>query len=266
MIDYGRIIIFCDYGIDDAVATLHILSRAEMFKAIDIVPVGGNVDVKTAYRNAHTVLSEAKREGVCDLGKVRIVDSRMIEQPKADIPEVHGRDGLGDILAHEECDVEVIDYDEFAAQIERVREPERDCVLSLGPCTIPYKLGYVPFCTVLMGGATNEKPNYGRYEFNEALDPNAFADLSERAAGVATLDTCHDDGWDFPNFRTGIPLADRLIDRSVMLCKARGEKKIAIYDYCAALAVTNPEKFDVVRKRRPDGVEYNELILVSKNS
>ena len=54
---YNRIILFCDYGVDDAVATLHILSHADMFGAIDIAPIGGNVSVETAYRNAHTLLA-----------------------------------------------------------------------------------------------------------------------------------------------------------------------------------------------------------------
>ncbi len=40
--DYNRIIMFCDYGLDDAIATLHIFRHADMFGKIDVVPIGGN--------------------------------------------------------------------------------------------------------------------------------------------------------------------------------------------------------------------------------
>ena len=54
--DYNRIIMFCDYGLDDAIATLHILRHVDMFGKIDVVPIGG---VQTAYRNAHSLLAAA---------------------------------------------------------------------------------------------------------------------------------------------------------------------------------------------------------------
>lgn len=255
--DYNRIIIFSDYGVDDAAALLHILGRAELFEAIDIVPVGGNVDVNTAFRNAHTVLAASGR----DLAKVRIVDTRAIKQPYADIPEIHGSDGLGDFLQPAVCGASVVDFDAYRRELEMIAVPERDCVLSLGPCTVPVLLGYTPFCTVLMGGATKESPNYGDHEFNEALDVGAFKKYAYTATAVATLDTCHDERFAFETFRTGDALTDKFISRCVELCKARKAEKIAVYDYVAALAVTDPERFETERVRRADGVEYNELRL-----
>ncbi len=254
---YDRIILFCDYGVDDAVATLHILSHADMFGAIDIVPIGGNVPVQAAYRNAHTLL--AAYGG--DLSKVRVVDTRALKQPSADIPEIHGSDGLGDFLCPSQSKASVVDFDAFAADIAANAVHERDCVLSLGPCTIPVMLGYVPFCTVLMGGASEERPNYGEYEFNEALDVPAFKRFAGEATAVATLDTCHDPAFGFETMRTGDELTDKFITRCVELCKARGEEKIAVYDLAAAMAVTHPHLFEVRRLRRSDGVEYNELKL-----
>lgn len=253
---YNRIILFCDYGVDDAAATLHILSHSEMFGAIDIVPVGGNVAVETAYRNAHTLLAASGK----DLSKVRIVDTRALEQPSADIPEIHGSDGIGDFLEPAQSTATVIDYAAFASDIAANGIPHRDCVLSLGPCTIPDKLGYVPFCTVLMGGASNERPNYGDHEFNEALDVPAFKRFAGEATAVATLDTCHDPSFCFETMRTGDALTDKFIERCIQLCKARGEEKIAVYDLVAAMAVTHPQRFDVRRVKRTDGVEYNELM------
>lgn len=253
--NYNRIIIFSDYGVDDAAALLHVLKYAHLFNYIDIVPIGGNVDVKTAFRNAHTLLASTDMS----IEKVRLVDTREIKQPYADIPEIHGSDGLGDFLSPKISHAPVVSFNEFAAEIKKVARPERDCVLSLGPCTLPVMLGYAPFCTVLMGGATNEEPNYGDYEFNEALDAEAFKAFSYTATAVATLDTCHDKKFDFVNMRTGEPLTDKFFARCVELCRARGVSKIAVYDYVAALAVTHPDTFDIVRVRRKDGVEYNEL-------
>lgn len=255
---YNRIIVYCDYGLDDAIATLHILKSSSMFDAIDIVPIGGNVSVETAYRNAHSLLAAADEIGLVDKAKLRVIDTRDLPQPKADIPEVHGSDGIGDILVHRTSDIPVIPIGEFIAELEAIQKPDRDCVLSLGPCTVPLLVGYAPFCTILMGGATDEPPNYGRYEFNEALDPEAFRKFALYGAAVATLDTCHNGIFDFPSFGTD-ELSKKLIARCIELDEKRGALPV-VYDLVAALAVTHPQDFDAVRVRRNDGVEYSELI------
>lgn len=256
---YNRIIMFCDYGLDDAIATLHILRHAHMFTHIDIVPIGGNVGVDIAYRNAHTLVKAAD----ADRSKVRIVDARNIQQAAANIFDIHGCDGMGDMLEPSESDIAVIGFDEFKKELDRAGLPAKDCVLSLGPCTVPDMLGYVPFSTVLMGGTVEESPNCGDYEFNEAMDVPAFKRFAYKATAVATLDTCHDRKFGFEHYKTGDPLADGLIDKYVALCKSRNAP-IAIYDLVAAFAVTNPERFDVQRVLRPDGVEFNLLLLEKK--
>lgn len=253
---YNRLIMFCDYGLDDAIATLHILKYAHMFKKIDIVPIGGNVSVYVAYRNAHTLLHHAK----ADKTKVRIIDTRDIAQYEADIPDIHGEDGIGDVLSPEPSDLEVVGFADFKAEIEKHADPAHDCVLSVGPCTVPNMLGYVPFCTVLMGGTVNEQPNYGDYEFNEACDVAAFKAYAYKATAVATLDTCHDKGFGFDSFSMHDALADSLINKYRDMCNDR-DAFVTVYDYVAALAVTNPEMFDVTRIKRADGVEFNQLAL-----
>lgn len=253
---YNRIIMFCDYGLDDAIATLHILKNAHMFNHIDIVPIGGNVSVATAFRNAHTLLHHAK----ADKTKVRIIDTRAIPQYAADIPDIHGADGIGDILKPAMSDVEEVEFSDYKAEIHDTADHARDCVLSVGPCTVPYILNYVPFCTVLMGGTVNEQPNYGEYEFNEACDVAAFREFAKYATAVATLDTCHDKNFGFDTFAMHDPLADSLINKYRDMCNSRGAF-VTVYDYVAALAVTNPEMFEAIRVRRPDGVEFNQLIL-----
>lgn len=251
---YGRLIMFCDYGLDDAIATLHILGNADMFERIDIVPIGGNVRERIAFRNAHTLLAHAHP----DKNKARIIDTGRIVQCAEDIPDVHGGDGIGDVLEPMMSELDVIDFTAFAAEINASKNPERDCVLSLGPCTLPVMLGYTPETTVLMGGTTREQPNFGAYEFNEGCDITAFRAFAKKASSVATLDTCHDEGFDFDNYKTNDELANTLIARYVKMCRLRSAP-VAIYDLVAAFAVTNPEMFERVPIVRPDGVTYNEL-------
>ena len=257
--EFNRIIIYCDYGLDDAIATLHILEHSHMFRHIDVVPIGGNVPVITAYRNAHSLLAAAAELGLSDKTKTRLIDTRAVPQPKANIPDIHGTDGIGDVLDHKPCDIPVVSIDEFARGLKAEKQPERDCVLSLGPCTVPVLVGYVPFCTTLMGGTTNEPPNYGKYEFNEALDPDAFKTYAYSASAVATLDTCHSGKFDFYALAENA-LSKKLTERGFALDAARGALPV-VYDLVAALAVTRPQDFDVVRVRRTDGVEYNELLF-----
>lgn len=257
--EYNRLIMFCDYGLDDAVATLHILRNADMFEHIDVVPIGGNMPVDIAYRNAHTLLAAAG----ADRKKVRIVDTRGAVQPAENIPDIHGGDGMGDVLAPAVSDVEVISFDELKAELEKSRDEENDCVLSLGPCTLPVLLGYFPDMTVAMGGTTTESPNYGEYEFNEGLDTAAFKTFAENAVAVATLDSCHDNNFEFEALVFDDELADKLMAKYIALCKSR-EAPIAVYDYVAALYVTNPELFELHRVYRGDGVGYNEIKLIKK--
>ena len=252
--EYNRVIVFCDYGLDDAVATLHILRNTDMFEHIDIVPIGGNMPVDIAYRNAHTLLAAAG----ADTKKVRIVDTRGISQPAENIPDIHGDDGMGGILAPRKSAAEVISFDEFKAELSRLHDLENDCVLSLGPCTVPVLLGYYPDMTVAMGGTTSEPPNYGDYEFNEGLDRAAFKTFAENAVAVATLDSCHDKAFGFETLKFGDELTDRLMEKYLTLCESRNAP-VAVYDYVAALYVTNPELFELHRVYRSDGVGYNEI-------
>lgn len=254
---YNKLIMFCDYGLDDAIATLHILHNADMFGSVDVVPIGGNVTVERAYKNAHTLLAAAG----ADKAKVRIVDTRAIAQPHADIPDIHGSDGIGDLLSERASELEVIGFDALKAELEVGATPDKDCVLSLGPCLVPKLLGYVPFCTVLMGGTVDEPPNYGEYEFNEGMAVGEFKWLAERAAAVATLDSCHDKALAFDTFSMDGALGNAMVEKYKALCRARSAP-VAVYDYVAAIAVTNPERFDVLRVKRRDGTVFNQLKII----
>ena len=251
---YDRLIMFCDYGLDDAIATLHILDRSDMFAHIDIVPIGGNVTAETAYRNAHALLYHAK----ADKTKVRIVDTRGIMQCSANIPDIHGTDGIGDVLPAASSDVPVIDFDAFKAETKSTRNEKNDCLLSLGPCTLPVLLGYTPRNVVIMGGTVHEPPNFGDYEFNEGMDVGAFGTLARSASAVATLDSCHDKKMRYDDICPGSSLAAKLTEKYISMCKARHAPE-TVYDYVAAKAVTSPEFFVTERVSRVDGVCFDML-------
>lgn len=251
---YNRIVMFCDYGLDDAIATVHILRRSELYSHLDIVPVGGNVDVFAAFRNAGTLLAACG----ADRSKTRLVDTRGIAQPAADIYDIHGSDGMGGVLDARDCHVPVIDYAAFRAELRASAEPNKYCVLSLGPCTVPNMLGYAPRRTVIMGGTVSEPPNYGDHEFNEAMDTRAFKSFAPLASGVATLDTCHDPSLDFSAFDLG-DIGEKLMAEYKRLCEERNAL-FTVYDLVAAYAVTDPERFRTERiRRKNDGTELNVL-------
>lgn len=263
---YHRITMYCDYGADDAVATLHIL-RNSKFACMDIVPIGGNVSAEVAFNNAQKLLNAVN----ADASRVRIIDTRGITQPYANIPDVHGGDGMGDLLQPCTSKLTVVDIADYINELKAMSTLEAsdappksggDVIISLGPCLIPLfvnKASGYNAPTVLMGGTVSEPPNYGGYEFNEALDVNGFKALAHSAAAVATLDTCHNPKFGFDDYKTGDSICDGIIASYRGLSRARGDKVFAVYDLCAALYVTNPELFELNRVSRVDGVEFNQL-------
>ena len=52
-----NLIIFADYGLDDAAATISVLNAHDKFNAITIVPIGGNVPVSMSFNNCFTLLN-----------------------------------------------------------------------------------------------------------------------------------------------------------------------------------------------------------------
>ncbi len=252
-----KLAVLCDYGLDDAIATAYILDRADRFDVIDILPIGGNFPLDTTRNNAKRILSYYKH-----LKNVRLVDTSSVKQPGELLPDIHGGDGMGDVL-DEKCDhtAPEIDYNDWLKQAD-----EDYTILSLGPCTVTRdilkKLGARPL--VFMCGNISEPPNFKGYEFNHALDREAFAECVKYPHASATLDSCHDPKCDFYKIDlSGNGLFYRFARRSAELARGRGEKLCAIYDLVAAVYLLNPEKFDVEIMTDRDGnrvsvLKYNQ--------
>ena len=254
MIDKKSLAMLCDYGLDDAIATLYLLEYADCFDRIDIVPIGGNFPFKSTFVNAKRILTNSGK----DLHNLRIVDTSSVPQPEEHIPDIHGNDGMGDVLPEEYFDaVPVIDYDAWLDELD-----SSYVLVSLGPCTVTLDIlkRYGDLPLVMMAGNISEPPNYNGYEFNHGLDTRAFAECVKHPHVCATLDTCHNPLCDlnlFENSQKG--LLKTLLDRYREMSRARHEAVCSVYDLTAVVYLIHPEYFTTEMLADKDGNEVAVL-------
>lgn len=240
-----RLVVFADYGLDDACATLYLLGNRAEYDFIDIMPVGGNVSARVAMRNIRKLLCAAKDSGI-SLDGVRIVDSTEQYQKYCVLPSIHGQDGMGDLLP--DVNIGAVPEVNYRDWMQDIGEGYR--ILSLGPCTMVQEVlagaKNLPGGRILvMGGCINEVPNYEGREFNEGLDLAAFRAVIRRPHGLAALDTCRIPEFNLAGSRkTGGALFDQFVNRSIELAEARHPDNCYIYDYIAAFALLHPELFE----------------------
>lgn len=251
-----RYAVLCDYGLDDACATIYLLDNAEDGDRFDILPVGGNSEVNVAYRNAQTLIAEyARRGGNAD--NVRIVDTRKLEQPWAKLPSIHGEDGMGDLFVPAVSSVPVID---FADWLNENTDPLY--VVSLGPCTVTDIImkNVRVENLLIMGGCVAEVPNFHGYEFNHYLDIPAFNACTKYPHVVATLDSCRTPKFNLAgkHFTDG-SLLSTLLNRSIELAMARHPDNCYVYDYIAVHYVVHPDLFTIEKVVDGEGNLLSEL-------
>ena len=253
-----NLILLCDYGLDDAAATVHILNNREKFDKIYILPVGGNMPLSVSHSNAHRLLFNY--EG--NLDGVYIVNTSSIVQPEENLQNIHGNDGMGDVLpADYECVIPELNFNEWLEVIDS------NCIIaSVGPSTVTEiilkKTGAVPL--VIMGGNISEPPNYKGYEFNHGMDIKAFAECVKYPHVIGTLDSCHHPKCNFYDIDTsGDSLLNRLCRRSAEMSKHRGEKGSFIYDLITVQYLFKPECFTTEKLTDKDGNVLNVLRYIS---
>ena len=248
-----KFVLLCDYGLDDAVATVFLLDHRDESDSVDILPIGGNSEVTVSHRNAQTLL--ASYEG--SLKGVRIVDTREKSHPFAKLPSIHGEDGLGDILEPKESSAIVIAYDEWLNE-----DSAPSTLVSLGPCTITREILKKKEVELLliMGGCVSEKPNFNGLEFNHYLDIPAFNECVKYPHAVATLDSCRCDRFNYAGKRfEGKTLLEKLLNRAIELAEARHKDNCYIYDYIAVNYLFYPETFLVRPVPDPSGNILSEI-------
>ncbi len=240
--------LFCDYGLDDAAATLYLLKNADKFENIYILPIAGNVPLKTSHTNALRLLTYV--ESVPE--NVHIINTSSVSQNEEYLPSIHGKDGIGDILPLEfDKNIKVTPYNEWIDKVD-----SSFVLVSVGPCTVPLdvlnKKGELPL--LIMGGNIAEPPNYKGYEFNHGMDVDAFAACVKYPHFAGTLDTCHNPLCDFNLYKSDTDtLFDRVVKRGVEMSNERGEKGSFIYDLITVIYLTNPEKFTAETLTDKDG-------------
>ena len=240
--------LLCDYGLDDLIATLYLFEHADGFGRIDILPVAGNFPLAQAFVNAKRVVTytDVLPE------KVRIVDTSSVPQKGECIPEIHGRDGMGDVLPPEyEEKVPVVGYEEWLGEVDGSY-----VILSLGPCAVTAdilrKKGALPL--IMMAGNIAEPPNYNGREFNHGVDVAAFAQTVKYPHVSATLDTCHSPKCDLN--RIEVPtegILGRMLCRYREMSRERKEAVCSVYDLTAVIYLLFPERFVVEQRTDPDG-------------
>ncbi len=243
-----KLIIFADYGLDDAAATATIFNHHQCFEKIFIVPIGGNVPPEVSMRNCNTILMHYPEAWE----KVTIVDATHISQPSEYLADIHGKDGMGDVFEPflEQASVERIKYEEW---LESLCGDE--VVLSLGPMTLVSPLmKKAPFELIIMGGCVDEEPNFKGYEFNHSLDREAFSFCTKFPHAAITLDTCRVEKLDVRKLEVcGDDVHSRVLRADQELSITRGEDGCYVWDDVAACFLLFPERFKLVEKTDKDG-------------
>ncbi len=254
-----KLIIFADYGLDDAAATVSILKKAEKFEKIYFVPIGGNVPVTMSYKNCLLLLSHIG----CDaLEKIVIVDTTKIKQPSEYLAEIHGKDGMGDFFEEIECNLNVryTDFEEFKNELDG-----SETVLSLGPMTLVKEIMEKhPHKLIIMGGCVNEEPNFKGYEFNHCLDKEAFSYCVKFPHKAITLDTCRTEKLDVRRVEIkGEDVHSRILKADQRLSITRGEAGCYVWDDVAACCLLYPERFEVKEEIDPYGNKISNTVYIS---
>ena len=253
-----KLIIFADYGLDDAAATTAIFNNADKFKSITVVAIGGNVPTDISHRNCITLLNAI---GAKD---VTVVDTRNKEQPYEYLDDIHGKDGMGDILdvCQNEQNLNIVDFDTWTKTL-----CGDEIILSLGPMTLVKEVLelHSTHPLILMGGCIKEKPNYKGYEFNHGLDPEAFAYCVKFTHTAITLDTCSLPALDMQLYKIkSDSLYGKILCASKKLGRDRGEENCYVYDDIAACFLLHPERFEKESVKDPFGNTVTNAIYISE--
>ncbi|MBO5045852.1 MAG: nucleoside hydrolase [Clostridia bacterium] len=249
-----KLVVFCDYGLDDGAATCDILSHASAFSSIDIVAIGGNVPTEVALCNAKKLLAAWG-----DLPQnVRIVDTTLLPQPSEFLKFIHGEDGMGSLFSEVESPVPVLSYSEWVSSLE-----DGFILLSLGPMTVVEHLlkEKTPSQFIFMGGNVAEEPNYNGYEFNHGVNRSAFSACVRRPHVAITMDTCRnpllnvqESGLD------GEGMMRDFVRKIRQMTFVSGEKGCYVWDDMAVKYLLHPEWFTLYNGVDKDG----NLLTVAK--
>ena len=251
-----NLVLFCDYGLDDAVATVDALmhAKADGYDRVDLVAIGGNVPADVALINAKKLVANLDFA----LPKILIVDTTAYSQPCEYLKDIHGGDGMGDLFKEKTCPVPAISFDNWLGEL---KEGEF-ALLSLGPMTlVPYALEKKPCKFAFMGGNIAEVPNFQGYEFNHAINRTAFSECVKYPHVAITMDTCRHPLINIQNKEImGEDILHRLVRRNREMTFHSGEKGCYVWDDIAVKYLRHPDWFALYEAKDKDG----NLLTVAK--
>jgi len=251
-----HLVVLCDYGLDDAIATLHLFEEEARFSRIDILAIAGNFPADISLRNLCTLVAMSH----LPKNKVRIISTTTVAQPTENLTFVHGADGMGDIFSAAEDETEIIPFDNWIKETSAC-----DILLSLGPLTVTEKIlskiqvGEL----VLMAGCIDGVPNYKGYEFNHGVNPEAFSAVVQYPHKAVTVDIACP-ALDISDATLeGDTARVRAMRRYRSLCAANGEVGCYVWDDIALSYLLSPEKFTTVEKTDKHGNRINCLVYTA---
>lgn len=247
-----KLVMFCDYGLDDAAATIDALSHSvkDGYEEVVLVAIGGNVPPSISLRNAIRLVSNCD----FDYAPVTVVDTTGEEQPFEFLTVVHGGDGMGELFQDKPFHAKVLQFRNWLEGFSGEYN-----LLSLGPMTLVPDL--LKKCTpkefVFMGGNIAEEPNFQGYEFNHALDREAFSEAVAYPHVAITMDTCRNAFLNIQSEKIeGKSLLSRIVSRARDLTLMSGEKGCYLWDDIAVKYLRHPNWF---RLRYGEDRDGNEL-------
>ena len=247
------LLIFCDPGIDDALALLWLL--IERFYYIrGIVAVADNTTADNAFLNLLKIIC------ISGSNHVPIYTSANISQNYHLLPNIHGNDSLGDlnlVSDNEYIEEGVIQSGELnEAEIRCLSSDPSYNIISLGPLTVVAyylkKALYPPVEITIMGGLLKETGNYKGNEFNFGLDLIAAQDVlnyQDCLLKLVPLDLTRQ-FWLRQNFLETFKRPNKKVDYFRQFGEAyldltfkRGDAYAYPHDLTAAIALTCPDLF-----------------------
>lgn len=254
-----KLILFADYGLDDAAATATLLQHHDRFDAIDIVAIGGNVPAEVSLRNCHTLLSYFPEVWE----KITVVDTTAEPQPSEYLAHIHGDDGMGDLFDHtRKTAVKTVPFASWLPTTDGT-----ELLLSLGPMTmvVPLMERHSTYFPIIMGGCVHTPPNYHGYEFNHGLDPAAFAVCTKVPHAAITLDTVRVEVLDMRLREIeGEDIHAQILRADQKLSITRGEEGCYVWDDVAAAYLLWPDRFRLTEEEDLDGNRIFNAVYISE--
>lgn len=253
-----KLVLFCDCGLNDAAAAVDALahSKEDGYEEVVIVAIGGNVPSSISLRNAIRLVSNCDFE----FAPVTVVDTTGEEQPFEFLTSVHGGDGMGDLFRDKPFHAKVLPFGEW---LEGFSDDYN--LLSLGPMTLVPALlkKRAPKRFVFSGGNIAEDSDFHGYEFNHALDKNAFTEAVAYPHVAVTSDTCRNP---FLNIRSerieGKSVMGKIVSRARDLLLMSGEAGCCIREDIAVKYLRHPDWFTLRYGEDGDGngITYAEFV------